>query len=87
MGGLYGRLIDDDLWRFVSLGPYRVDHLQAVGNVGVVEYMIAQGNKQKENDKISELRGALPPVVYNYIRGCKFVKKKLGNIEGEIPRE
>lgn len=35
--------------------------------------MIALGNKQKANDKrcIRELRGALTPVVYNYIRGCK----------------
>lgn len=33
--------------------------------------MIALGNKKKANDKrcIRELCGALPPVVYNYIRG------------------
>lgn len=35
--------------------------------------MIAQGNKQKAKDKRCnrELHGAIPPVVYNYIHGCK----------------
>lgn len=52
-------------------GPYDVDPLQAIGTTGTSEDMIAQGNNQKTNEKIClhELRGALPPVVYNYIRG------------------
>lgn len=37
--------IDEDLWRSISVRPYRVDHLQAIGNAGAREYVIVQGNK------------------------------------------
>lgn len=64
--------IDEDLWRSIETGPYHAYLVQVVGNVGVTEDMIAQGNKKKANDNkcLRELRGALLPFVYNYIRGC-----------------
>lgn len=50
--------------------------VQAVGNVVAAKDMITQGNKKNANDKrcVRELQGALPPIVYNYIRGCKTAK-------------
>lgn len=70
-------MIGEDLWSSIENGPYCVDLIQAVGNVGTAEDMIAQGNKKKANDKCChhELHRALLPVVYNYIRGWKIEKE------------
>ena len=66
-----------DPWRSVGTRPYQADLLQAVVNFGARGDMITQGNKKKANDKkcLHELLGALPLVVYNYVRGCKTVKE------------
>ena len=51
--------------------------LFTIGTSTNSEDMITRGNKMTENDKkcMRELRGALPPVVYNYVRGCETAKK------------
>lgn len=43
--------IDEDLWRSIKTGPYRVDPIQVAGNAGAAEDMSAQGNKKKANGK------------------------------------
>lgn len=72
----YVNCIDEDLWRLIETEPYRVDLVQAVGKVGVDEDIIVQENKMKGNDKrcLRELRGALAPIVYNYVCGFKTAK-------------
>lgn len=69
--------IDDDMWKFVSVGPYQVDSLQAVGNAGVIEDVTVQENKQKANVKrcIRELCGVLSSFMYNYIQDWKNAKE------------
>lgn len=64
--------IDVDLWRLIDKVPSHVDRLEEVGTTGEAEDMIFLQNKEKANDKrcVYELRGALPRVMYNYIRGC-----------------
>ncbi|CAI9269200.1 unnamed protein product [Lactuca saligna] len=51
--------------------------LVTVGMSATSEDMISRGSKMQENDKKCrrELRGALPPVVYNYVRGCETAKQ------------
>ena len=41
------------------------------------------GNKKTTNDKkaLRELRGDLPPVVYNYVCGCKTAKEFWDNLK------
>lgn len=64
--------IDEDLRRCIKSGNFRPSMLNEVGSVGSSADVNAQANKKKENDKLCmrELRGALPPVVYNYVCGC-----------------
>ncbi|CAI9264805.1 unnamed protein product [Lactuca saligna] len=73
----YHNRIDEDLWRYIEIRPYRADLIQIVGNANVVEDTIAQENKKKVNDKryLCELHTTLPPVVYNYVRGYKTAKE------------
>lgn len=73
----YLKGIDEDLWKSIDKGPYHDDLVQAIGNVGAAENMVAHGNKRKANDKkcLCELKGALPPIVYNYVSGCKTTKE------------
>lgn len=69
--------IDEDLWRSIDKGPQREDPVQVVGNAKAAGYMVALANKQKTNDKkcLRELRGALLPVVYNYVHGCETAQE------------
>lgn len=68
--------IDKDLWRSIEKGRYHEDHIQAVGTAATAKDMVAHANMQITNDKscLRELRGALPPIVYNYIQGCTITQ-------------
>ena len=48
-----------------------------VGIVGSTTNFALQKGRREANDKkcIRELRGALPPIVYNYVRSCKTTKE------------
>ena len=69
--------IDEDLMRPINKGPFLPEMLVTLGIVAMNDDMISQGNKKKANDKkcLHELRGDLPPVVYNYIHRCSTTKK------------
>lgn len=71
--------IDDDLYRSIEKGPYRVDRLQVVGMDGADEDMIAQGNKKKVNDKrcIRELRVQLHSRLQDGIRNLEHTQGKI----------
>lgn len=64
--------IDEDLMKSINKGPFLPKMLMVVGTAATAEDMITQGNKMKANDKkfLRELCGALPPVLYNYVRVC-----------------
>lgn len=51
--------------------------VQAIGSVGTTVEMVAQENTKKAYDKkaLHELRGALPPIFYNCVHGCKTTKE------------
>ncbi|CAI9287576.1 unnamed protein product [Lactuca saligna] len=61
--------IDEDLWRCITSGNYRPRKLEQVTTVGSSTDDKLQAERQEASDKkcLYELRGALPPVVYNYI--------------------
>lgn len=69
--------IDEDLQQCITSGNYHPERLDQVGNAGSSIGMATQKDKHDSNDKkcLLELRGALPPVVYNYVRGCKTAKE------------
>lgn len=57
----YINMIDEYCWRSIEIGRYRSTLAKVIGNTGVAEDMIVQGNKNKVNEKrcLCELRGAL----------------------------
>ena len=69
--------IDEDLWQCVKSGNFRPLMLAGIENAGSSADVATQTEKYKSNDKccMPELRGALPHVVYNYVRGYKMAKE------------
>ena len=68
--------LDEELWNCIKgtvLPPQNVQNIGSSGTTSVVE---EQQTRLEKHEKrcMRELRGALPPVVYNYIRGCKTAK-------------
>ena len=61
--------IDEDMMKLINKGLFLPEMLLAIGTDPTFEDIRTQGNKMKENDKscLRDLRGALPPVVYNYV--------------------
>nr|KAJ0213712.1 hypothetical protein LSAT_V11C400159680 [Lactuca sativa] len=72
--------LDEDLWRCVKSGNFLPSMLTDVGIAGCAGSSIdvtTQTNKFKANYKrcIRELQGALPLIVYNYVRGYSTAKE------------
>lgn len=69
--------INEDLWGLINNGSYRANVVKAIRITARNESMTATRLKQEANDKrcIRKLRGALPPVIYNYLRGCKTAQE------------
>lgn len=65
-----------DLIRCINNGEFSQVMLVNIGIAATNEDIVNQGTKMNANDKkyLRELRGALPPVVFNYIRSCKTTK-------------
>ncbi|XP_052626952.1 uncharacterized protein LOC128133522 [Lactuca sativa] len=68
--------IDEELWNCISGKGLLPDNVQSIGQSTSSEEVAEQQIRLKNNEKrcMRELRGALPPVVYNYIRSCKIAK-------------
>ncbi|XP_052619531.1 uncharacterized protein LOC111895070 [Lactuca sativa] len=68
--------IDEELWNCINGPALPPANVQTLGASGTSNQVSNQGDHMKKNEKrcMQELRGALPPVVYNYIRGCKTTK-------------
>ena len=65
--------INEDLWKCIDGEIRSTTMLQHVGTAASNPGVAQQAEKQKKNEKrcMCELRGALPPVVYNYVCSCK----------------
>lgn len=65
--------IDEDIWRPIRDGPFCATTVDLVGTTTQNENIIVTRLKKEVDNKrcICKLRGVIPPVVYNYIRGCK----------------
>ena len=68
--------IDEELWNCINGTLLPPVNVQTIGAFGTSNQVNDQLDRMKKNEKrcMRELRGALPPVVYNYIRGCKTAK-------------
>ena len=69
--------LDEELWNCINGTVQPPSNVKNIGSFGTTS---AVGDKQTRLEKhekhcMRELRGALPPVVYNYIRGCKTAKE------------
>ncbi|CAI9292979.1 unnamed protein product [Lactuca saligna] len=60
--------IDKNMWKSIKDGNYREYLVENIGTVGTDVDMVTRANTRKACDKkaLRELRGALPPFVYNY---------------------
>lgn len=69
--------INEDLWHLIETEPYRANFVVAVGSATQNERSAVGQLKKEANEKkyLSKLRRALPPVVYNYVRGCKTAEE------------
>lgn len=69
--------IDEDLCRSIEEGPYHVGAVEVVGSTTSNESLTVGRFRSEANDKICirELRGALPPIVFNYVHGCKTAQE------------
>nr|KAJ0225283.1 hypothetical protein LSAT_V11C100031530 [Lactuca sativa] len=69
--------IDEELWNCI-LGDVRPPAaVQSIGTSSTNQNVNEQSERLLKNEKkcMRELRGALPPVVYNYVRSCKTAKE------------
>lgn len=84
----YQNGINEDLQRSIEKGPYRASTAESVGSTTQNESVIMDRKKRQSNDRrcVRELRGALTPIVYNYIRGCNSAQENLEQVEREISR-
>ena len=69
--------IGEEIWTCINGLVQPPTNVQTLGSSGTTSTV---GDQQarldiKEKKGMRELRGALPPVVYNYIRGCKTTKE------------
>ncbi|XP_023742160.1 uncharacterized protein LOC111890233 [Lactuca sativa] len=65
--------LDEELWSCISGTAQPPSNVQYIGSSGSTPAVTEQSSILKNNEKrcMRELRGALPPVVYNYVRVCK----------------
>ncbi|XP_023757080.2 uncharacterized protein LOC111905620 [Lactuca sativa] len=69
--------LDEELWKCIN-GTVRPPlNIQNIGSTGTTATVEEQQTRLEKHEKrcMRELRGALPPAVYNYIRGCKTAKE------------
>lgn len=65
--------LDEELWKCIIGTVQPPLNVQNIGSSGTTSAVGEQQIRLEKHEKrcLRELRGALPPVVYNYIRGCK----------------
>ena len=82
--------LDEELWNCISGEITPPTNVQPIGSSSSNFGVDNQTNRLKQLEKrcMRELRGALPPVVYNYVRSCttakeiwKFLKDKFREVK------
>ncbi|XP_023759491.1 uncharacterized protein LOC111907914 [Lactuca sativa] len=69
--------LDEELWVCISRTTQPPSNVQNIGSSNSTTAVDERSERMKKNEKrcLRELRGTLPPVVYNYVRGCKSAKE------------
>ena len=68
--------LDEELWNCIKGTIQPSSNVQNIGSSRTTSVVGEQQTRLDKHEKrcMGELRGSLPPVVYNYIRGCKTAK-------------
>ncbi|XP_023769335.1 uncharacterized protein LOC111917936 [Lactuca sativa] len=78
--------LDEELWNCISgeINPPAI--VQPIGSSSTNSEVDNQSNRLKQLEKrcMRELRGALPPVVYNYVRTCTTAKEIWNNLKDKF---
>lgn len=69
-------MLYEDLWRSIWSGPREENMVTNIGTASTLKSIAALTLRRKAHDRkcMNELRGALPLVVYGYVRGRKNAK-------------
>ena len=75
--------LDVELWSCISGNTTPPQNVQAIGSSSGTSSVNDQYDRLKKVEKrcIRELRGALPPIVYNYVRRCTTAKDIWNNLK------
>ncbi|XP_023768575.1 uncharacterized protein LOC111917153 [Lactuca sativa] len=75
--------LDEELWNCISGNNNPPSNVQPIGSSFGNSEVENQTDRLKKLEKmcVRELRGALPPVVYNYVRGCTTAKEIWNNLK------
>ena len=78
--------LDEDLWNCISGEINPPATVQSIGASSSSSEVENQSNRLKQLEKkcMRELRGALPPVVYNYVRTCTTAKEIWNNLKDKF---
>ena len=79
----YLNVIDQELWKCILSDVHPPPTVQSIGTSSNNKNVNEQTERLLKNEKksIGELRGALHPVVYNYVSSCKTVKEIQNNLK------
>ena len=82
----YLNRLDEDLWNCISGEINPPATVQSIGASSSSSEVENQSNRLKQLEKkcMRELRGALPPVVYNYVRTCTTAKEIWNNLKDKF---
>ncbi|KAL7614205.1 hypothetical protein Lser_V15G05372 [Lactuca serriola] len=75
--------LDEELWNCISGNLNPPSNVQSVGASSASSGVENQNERMKKLEKrfMREMRGALPLVVYNYVRSCKTAKEIWNNLK------
>ena len=75
--------LDEELWSCITGKSTPPPNVQAIGSSSETSSVTDQVDRLKKLERrcMRELRGALPPVVYNYVRSCTTAKDVWNNLK------
>ena len=80
--------LDEELWNCISGDRNPPTNLQPIGSSSRNSEVENQSDRLKKLEKrcMRELRGDLPPIVYNYVRNCTTAKEIWNNLKEKFQR-
>ena len=75
--------LDEELWSCISGNVNPPANVQLIGSSSASSGVENQIDRLRKFEKrcMRELRGALPPVMYNYVRSCTTAKEIWNNLK------